>query len=107
MRTDFEAKVYAEINAALLWPDDNETVEVEFTIGLECTVPYQPSYFNPIYGGEPASGPEFEFTYISYETPEGKSVNLTWLEWEALVGEDGARKLWEDAWVQAVESGEF
>lgn len=92
----------------------NETV---FTIGLKCTAPYFPGSFDPYHGGEPPSGPEFEMTTIYvmvlrvnrrmdqsvYDTP----LELNWNQFVALVGEETAEKLFNDACIDAAENGGF
>lgn len=102
-RTDYEAVVSIELPVAT----EDEYEEVEFTIGLECTEPYRPGYFDPRWGGEPPSGPEFDMTFITREVPDGKPLDLTWEQFEAMVGEEQADKLFEDACIQAAENGDF
>lgn len=112
MRTDYESTQSFEVCG----PEDSYN-ETEVTIGLECTVPYSPGYFDPRWGGEPPSGPEFDVTSIvvavlkvnykgeieGYEEP----LNLTYRQFEALVGREVAEKLVERAETDAAENGDF
>ena len=112
MRTDFESTQSFEVCG----PEDSYN-ETEVVIGLECTAPYSPGYFDPRWGGEPPSGPEFDVTTITVTVPrvnykgeiEGYDdpLNLSYRQFEALVGREVADKLTERAITAAVESGDF
>jgi hypothetical protein len=92
-RTDFSATVYHEC----------EDAELIFEIGFECTHRSFPGSFNPIDGGDPPEGAEFEYTYIMFA-----GAYLTWGEFvEGVGGEAQADALFEEALTQAIESGEF
>ena len=91
--------------------------EPAFEIGLTCTAPYFPGSFDPRYGGEPPSGPEFEVTTITVAVPRvnkktGESeleapLQLTWAQFSALVGEEIAEDLFERACQDAADNGDF
>lgn len=102
MRTDFEATVSVEV--PLL---NDGYIERIFIIGLHCIAASFPGFFDPRWGGEPPSGPEFEPTYITWSLPNSKNLELSWKQFEAVVGSDQADKLFEDACIQAAEEGDF
>lgn len=111
MQTVYESKQSVEITSGDRY---NETV---FSIGLRCTASSFAECFDPRFGGEPPSGPEFEVTTIqvlseNVKHKEGPAHYLSLLElhptqFEALVGEEIAEHLYERAFEEAAESGEF
>lgn len=103
MRTDYETDVFVDLPTG----DGDELEEVRFTIGLQCTAASFAGCFDPRWGGEPPSGPEFEVTYIAREQPDGKSADLSWDDFENLVGRTEADGLFDVACERAAETGEF
>lgn len=111
MRTDYVSHQSAEV----LCSDTSH--EVEFEISLTCTAPYFPGSFDPYHGGEPPSGPEFEIDTIAVLVPRvnrkpdqelyENALALTWSQFAAIMGEDGANKLFDDACTDAAENGDF
>jgi len=116
MRTDYESKQYVEIviDDDGHWQRYNET---EFLFCLQCTAHSYAGCFDPRVGGEPPSGPEFEVTSILVLVPKvnQKSVrvefeapfDLSWSQFVALVGEEIADHLYERAYEEAAETGDF
>ncbi len=112
MRTDYTSHQSAEVISG-----DVSSHEVEFEIGLTCTAPYYPGHFDPRFGGEPPSGPEFDMTTIavlvprvnrkSGQGPYEDALDITWSQFAAIVGEEGAEKLFNDACTDAAENGDF
>lgn len=112
MRTDYESTQTVEI----LGPDESYN-ESEFVIGLRCTADSYPGYFDPRFGGEPSSGPEFEPTTIHVPVRrvnrrEGQSefvnpLELSWEQFVAVVGEEVADKMFDRACDDAAENGGF
>lgn len=111
-QTDYISKQSVEI----LGPDD-ETFELVFEIGLMCTAPGFPGYFDPRVGGEPPSGPEFDISYISIDVPlfgsklvdskESRTLDLTYNQFAAIVGQDICDLLLSKAEDEATSTGEF
>ena len=100
---DFIAHVSAEIPVGTDH-DEVEYQEIEFSIGLECTHNSYPGSFSPIDGGSPPEAAEYEPVEIVRDDTDEV---LTWGEFVALVGDQRAIKMLEDAFVKADESGEF
>lgn len=111
MRTDFESKQSVEI----LWGD--EATETIFEIGLKCMAASHPGNFNPIDGGEPPSGPEFDVTTITVSVPRVNRdrrggdflppLVLTYEQFLAIVGEDIGERMIAEAVFDAAEKGDF
>lgn len=111
MRADYVSYQSAEIVLK------DSAHEIEFEISLICTAPYHPGYFDPRFGGEPPSGPEFEIDTIAFLIPRvnrkpdqelyENALALTWSQFAAIMGEDGANKLFDDARTDAAENGDF
>ena len=112
MRTDYESIQSFEVCG----PDDSYN-ETEVTIGLECTAASFPGCFDPRWGGEPPSGPEFDVTSITVDVPvvnyKGEvtghetPLSLTYNQFRALVGQEVCNKLVERAEIDAAENGSF
>lgn len=91
--------------------------ELQIELGLEYTAGYDPGFFHPDFGGEPPSGPEFEIETIQVQVvvvnlhsgePERRPpLDLDWYQLIALVGQDIASNLFDEACNEAAESGEF
>lgn len=111
MRADYVSHQSAETVSG-----DNSH-EIEFEISLVCTAPYDPGFFDPRFGGEPPSGPEFDIDTIAVlvprvnqkpdQGPYENALALTWSQFAAIVGEEGASKLFDDACLDAAENGDF
>ncbi len=111
MQTVFESKQSVEITSG---DGYNETV---FSIGLKCTASSFAGCFDPRWGGEPPSGPEFEVTTIQVLHPGVKRgsggpiwdtiFDLDTRQFEVLVGDEIAHALYDKAMDEAAESGEF
>jgi hypothetical protein len=103
--TDFWSKQSVRV----VYSDDLE-IEVTFDIGLRCTLRSSPGYFNPIYGGEPPSGPEFDITTIEVvpQAPMVKcNITFTYNQFYALLGPEIAENLIDRALDEAYDSGGF
>lgn len=92
--------------------------ELEMTFEMRCTVGSFSGCFNPMTGyGEPPSGPEFEVESVTIQVPKvnykgevtgyADPLTLTWEQFTAIVGNDIADELFEDACEQAADSGDF
>lgn len=111
MQTMYESKQSVEITSG---DGYNETV---FSIGLKCTASSFAGSFDPRFGGEPPSGPEFEVTTIQVLAPRvnrGETartlhslMEMNWNQFVALLGEEIAEHLYEKAIEEAADSGEF
>ena len=112
MKTDFESDQTFEV----LGPNDSSN-ETEVVIGLRCVTPSAHGYFDPRWGGEPPSGPEFEPTFISLDVPKvnykgeikgyDEPLTLSLRQFEAIVGSEVADALVERAMVDASDNGGF
>lgn len=111
MQTAFESRQAVEITS------DDQYNETVFSIGLRCTASSYAGCFDPSVAGEPPSGPEFEITTIQVLSPNVKHevgpasqfsvLDLEPKQFEALVGEEIANNLYDRAFEEAAESGEF
>ena len=112
MKTDYESNQYVE----MIGPDE-AGFEATFTIGLMCTANSSPGSFNPMDGGYPPEGPEFEVYTIQVDVPkvnpkEGEwpfeaQLILSYSQLRAIVGEEIADKLIDRAIEEACETGDF
>ena len=111
MRTDYESLQCVEVMTREGYQ------ETEFTISLICTASSLPGSIDPLWGGEPPAGAEFELTTITVAVPrvnrqpnESEFVDpleLTWDHFVALVGEESAEFLFTEAVTDANENGGF
>ena len=111
MQTVFESRQAVEIT------DDDRYNETVFSIGLKCVASSYAGCFDPSVAGDPPSGPEFEVTTIqvlseNVKREDGPAYYLSQLElhpkqFEALVGDEIANTLYDRAFEEAAESGEF
>ena len=111
MRTDFESTQSVQVYG----PDDTGG-EVSFTVGLQCTAGSFAGSFDPRWGGEPPSGPEFDVTSITVtvekvnwkgEVQSTSTLELTCDQLAAVYGREVADKVLDDAMQDAADSGEF
>lgn len=97
-----ESNQYVEVLAK---GDDHEA---EFLLTLNCVNPGRSAQlYGPAENCYPAEAAEFELESIHVLDGEGKPYLISEEILEAVVGEDAARQMVEDAETEAMESGEF
>lgn len=102
MRTDYESTTSVE----MIGPEGSYR-EVILKIGLRCTSPSYPGSFNPMVGGEPPYGPEFDTTYITFLDEDGKQVFLSEGVADQLFGKEIIDQIMEAVNIEATERGNF
>jgi hypothetical protein len=82
-------------------------VEKDATMVLECVCRGHPGSFNPIDGGYPPEGPEFDVIRVDIDSENSIPIPYSWAQVLNIFGEKMMEKIYDDACGEAACTGDF